>query len=99
MFESGEKVTAWGTPKEVETRRRIIVSVWAYAYEVKNVSLVPDNVFDAECYMLAANLRIDTDRLDLDYWFRGAFDPSTGMWIHKHPELDKIAKLYERLRS
>ena len=91
-------MTAWGTPKEVETRRRIMVSVWAYAYEMANppVSLVPDHVFDAECYMLAAGLRIDTDRLDLDYWFRGAFDPSTGMWIHKHPELDKIKKLYER---
>lgn len=75
-----------------------MVSVWAYAYEIANPprSLVPDHVFDAECYMLAANIRIDTDRLDLDYWFRGAFDPSTGMWIHKHPELDKIRQLYER---
>lgn len=91
-------MTAWGTPKEIETRRRIMVSVWAYAYEIANPprSLVPDHVFDAECYMLAANIRIDTDRLDLDYWFRGAFDPSTGMWIHKHPELDKIRQLYER---
>lgn len=87
--------TAW----EIERRRRIIVSVWAYAYEFRNDSMVEDHVFDSQSYMLAANLRIDTDRLDLDYWFRGAFDPSTGMWIHKHPELDKIAKLYERLRS
>ena len=89
-------MTVWGTPKEVETRRRIIVSVWAYAYEFCANSIVPDHIFDAECYMLAAGLRIDTDRLDLDYWFRGSFDPSTGMWIHKHPELDKISKLYER---
>lgn len=86
------------TPKEIETRRRIIVSVWAYAYELASPprSLVPDHIFDAECYLLAAGLHIDTDRMDLDYWFRGMFDPSTGLWIHKHPELDKIAKLYER---
>lgn len=89
-------MTAWGTPQEVERRRRIMVSVWAYAYELASppVSLVPDHIFDAECYMLAAGLHIDTDRLDLDYWFRGSFDPSTGMWIHKHPELDKIERLY-----
>jgi len=91
-------MSKWGTPKEVETRRRILVSVWAYAYELADTprSLVPDHIFDAECYMLAAGLRVDTDRPDLDYWFRGMFDPSTGMWIHKHPELDKIAKYYER---
>lgn len=84
------------TPLEKERRRRIVVSLWAYAYEFKNRSIVSDNFFDAECYMLVANLRVDTDRPDLDYWFRGAFDPSTGMWIHKHPELDKIAARYER---
>lgn len=69
------------TPVEVERRRRIMVSVWAYSYEMLNppVSLVDDHVFDAECYLLAAGLRVDTDRLDLDYWFRGAFDPSTGV--------------------
>ena len=89
-------MTVWGTPKEVETRRRIIVSVWAYAYEFCANSIVPDHIFDAECYLLAAGLHIDTDRMDLDYWFRGMFDPSTGLWIHKHPELDKISKLYER---
>lgn len=89
-------MTTWGTPQEVERRRRIIVSVWAYAYEFCANSIVPDHVFDAECYMLAAGLRVDTDRPDLDYWFRGAFDPSTGMWVHKHPEIDKIRQLYER---
>lgn len=91
-------MTQWGTAKEIETRRRIMVSVWAYAYEIANppVSLVPDHIFDAECYMLAAGLRVETDRLDLDYWFRGAFAPHTGQWIHEHPELGKIAKIYER---
>lgn len=84
----------WGTPKELETRRRIKLSVWAYAYEFENKSLVPDAVFDVESYQV--DLRTETDRLDLDYWFRGNFQPCTGMWIHQHPELNKIREIYKR---
>lgn len=79
---------------EIETRRRIMVAVWAYAYEFENVSIVSDHHFDAEC--LKVNLSISTMRPDLDKWFRAEFDPSTGVWIHNHPELDKIKALYER---
>ena len=85
---------SWGTPKEIETRRRIRVCVWAYAYEIMNDLIVTDAVFDVECYQV--NLAIETDRLDLDYWFRAHFQPDTGMWIHKHPELDKIHNIYMR---
>lgn len=82
----------WGIPKEVETRRRIRLSIWAYAYESKNVSLVPDGLFDPESMMV--DLTMMTDRPDLDAWFRKEFEPCTGMWIHKHPELDRIEELY-----
>lgn len=82
------------TPKEIETRRRIKLSVWAYAYEFESHSIVPDATFDMESYCV--DLSIETDRLDLDYWFMGKFKPCTGMWIHQHPELDKIKIKYER---
>jgi len=84
----------WGTPKEIETRRRIRLAIWAYAYEFHHHSIVPDAMFDVESYCV--DLSVETDRLDLDFWFRANFETCTGMWIHKHPELDKIAKLYER---
>ena len=84
----------WGSPKEIETRRRMRLCVWAYAYEYKNHSIVSDAVFDVESYQV--NLAIETDRLDLDYWFRANFEPSTGMWIRQHPDLEKIGQLYER---
>ena len=77
-----------------ETRRRIKLSVWAYAYEVENVSIVPDYMYDFESNMV--NLATPTKRPDLDFWFNCNFSPCTGMWIHKHPELDKIKKLYMR---
>lgn len=56
---------------------------------------MPDAVFDREA--LLVDLSVDTGRPDLDAWFRREFDPSTGMWIAKHPELNKVAALYGRL--
>lgn len=79
---------------EIEKKRRIKLSIWAFAYEFKNHSIVSDAVFDVTARQV--NLSIATNRLDLDYWFRAFFDPSTGVWIHKHPELDKIRNIYER---
>lgn len=82
------------TSKEIETRRRIKLSIWAYAYEFENHSVVSDAVYDVESYQV--DLSVETDRLDLDYWLRAFFDPSTGLWIHGHPELSRIKQLYER---
>lgn len=82
------------TAVEMETKRRINLALWAYAYEFKNTSLVSDAVFDIECMMV--NLNLNTNRPDLDNWFRKNFTPCTGMWIRNHPELDKISELYEK---
>lgn len=87
-------MTMWGTPKEIETRRRIRLAIWAYAYEVESHSIVRDAVFDIESYQV--DLTIETDRIDLDYWFKAYFEPCTGMWIHNHPDLLRIKELYER---
>lgn len=80
------------TAVEVETNRRIKLAVWAYAYEFADDSIVPDEVFDHECRMV--DLTINTGRPDLDAWFRKEFNPSTGVWIHKHPELNRVKDLY-----
>lgn len=82
----------WGTPIQIETRRRTKLAVWAYAYEFCNHSLVSDATFDLEACQV--NLSIDTARPDLDAWFRANFQPYTGQWIHGHPELNIIAALY-----
>lgn len=74
-----------------EKMRRTHLAMWAYAYEVENVSLVPDAVFDEEARRI--DLSVDTDRPDLDAWFRNNFDPDTGVWVHQHPELSRIADL------
>lgn len=86
------------TPEiDAETRLRIKVALYAYSYEFQSVSLVSDGEFDALCYKV--NLNQKTRRPDLDEWFRNNFEPHTGQWIHKHPELEKIKSIYERFHS
>jgi len=84
----------WGTPAEKETRRRIKISVWAYAYEIANTPVVSDAVFDVAAYQI--DLSVDTGMPHLDGWFCKHFDPCTGQWIHNHPQLDRIREIYER---
>lgn len=83
----------WGNPIEVERQRRIRLSRWAYAYEVRDKPVVSDETFDTVCR--ASEPEIDTGHLD--EWWRMMFNPSTGMWIHSHPEMDKLGQLHDRL--
>jgi len=88
------------TEAEKQRRMRIQVSLWAYAYENRGTIIVSDAVFDETCQEVYDNLDVDTDRPDLDEWFRtGGFHPDTGSWIGKHPEIHLIEALYERLKA
>lgn len=80
------------TTVEVETWRRIRLSVAAYAYEYENSCIMSDSSFDM--MSLQIDLRIDTTRPDLDSWWRKSFNPSTGMWIRSHPELSRVAQIF-----
>lgn len=84
----------WGTPVEVERRRRIRLCLAAYAYEVLDAPIMTDAAFDALARQSDSTIR--TGRLD-DWWAE-AFEPHTGQWILSHPELTRVARLYDRLR-
>jgi len=84
----------WGSKVEKEVRRRIKLSVAAYSYEMLDESIMLDHEFDKMC--LQVDLKVDTGNKKMDSYFKKNFDPSTGQWIRKHPELDKIADLYVR---
>ena len=90
-------MTKWGSEVEVERKRRINVSLWAYAYEVKSDPMVDDATFDREC--AAVQPKLATGNRKLDRFFLEEFAPHTGQWIWKHPELHKIATLYTRVRN
>lgn len=80
-----------------QIRLRIKLSVYAYAYEMQSESLIPDSQFDQMCKEVKPE--IETGNKKLDDFFKTEFDPSTGYWIHKHPELQKIVELYKRYYS
>lgn len=74
-----------------ETRRRIRLTVAAFAYEILHRTIMSDSEFDELAKSI--DLSIDTRRPDLDKWFRENFDPFTGMWIHGHPERRRVEQL------
>lgn len=90
-------MTTWGTPEEVERRRRIRVACWAYAYEVLDVSLVSDHRFDEECKLI--DPKVSTGNPRLDSFFRKTFAAHTGQWVHKHPDIARLDYLVRRLVS
>lgn len=86
------------TPEACFQRQlRIRLAMAAYAYEFESTSILSDADFDAMCLMVDTN--VDTGAPDLDFFFSEEFDPSTGQWIHKHPELEKVKRLYWYLQD
>jgi hypothetical protein len=80
-------------------RSRIRVALFAFAYEVKNDSLIPDSEYDVLSGKVDDQLFEATDNSELDFWFSENFDCFTGMWVRSHPEIDKLARLYERIKK
>lgn len=78
----------WGTTVEVERRRRIMLCMAAYAYEVLDTPIMSDADYDALANVSDPSIR--TGRYD-DWWI-ASFQPDTGQWIHMHPDLDGIKR-------
>lgn len=87
----------WGSIEEIETKKRIMVLMHAYHYEILGESVISDHDYDRLAYSI--DLSISTSRPDLDAWFRANYVPDTGLWIHKYPDLKGIRMLIERLAS
>lgn len=79
------------TPPEAERRRRIRLSVAAYAYEVLNESVMPDHEFDALAMQIEPSQATGHDVLDR--FFMDHFDPFTGVWVQKHPEPEGLRRI------
>lgn len=76
-----------------ETRRRIRIAVAAYAYEVLQDPIMSDGEYDS----LAAEIDPyeDTGNAVLDLFFLTDFSRETGSWVHKHPDIPGLARIYE----
>ena len=96
---------SWGTPVEVERRRRILLALWAYAYE-RGDQLVEDHVYDREAYLVDLTVETASDQvkgspqrrrfMKLDRWYRENYVPYSGQWVAGHPERDKLERLHRR---
>ncbi len=86
---------SWGTKIEREKHKRIRLSLAAYSYEFRSHSIMSDGEYDELSRQI--NPEIKTGHRDLDEFFMDGFDPNTGMWIHRHPELHKVEALYKKL--
>jgi hypothetical protein len=71
-----------------EVWKRYWVALAAYAYEIQDDPIMTDAQFDE----LARSIDISekTDNPVWDKWFEENFNPSTGQWIHNHPEKEKL---------
>ena len=76
-----------------ETRRRIKLSVYAYAYEFMNDSLIDDAEFDRLSQEI--DLTINTGNEEMDSFFAKEFIADSGMWIRRHPNLERVKEIYE----
>lgn len=80
-----------------ETRRRIRLAVAAHAYEVHADPIMSDAEFDA--LALEIDLGRSTANSDMDDWFAANFDPSTAIWVRRHPDIAGLERIYRMLHS
>jgi len=85
------------TDIENERRNRIRLSLFAYAYEYEDDSLVSDAEYDKLSYMIRKDMT--TGNKLMDRFFMREFEPHTGQWIHKHPELSKLKAIYYVMKN
>lgn len=76
-----------------EIKNRIKLSIAAYAYEYKSDPIMSDDDFDQ--LALKINPQEKTGNIKLDNFFRKHFAADTGLWVRKHPELNKLEWLYK----
>lgn len=75
-----------------EIRNRIRVAVAAYAYEFEDDPIMSDADFDSLSRQI--DPEAETGNRDLDHFFWSCFEPDTGMWVHDHPEIEGLRRIY-----
>jgi hypothetical protein len=81
----------------LERRNRCRLSLAAYTYEFKAVSIMSDADYDELSKKIRKNMCTGNELMDK--FFREEFSTDTGQWIHDHPELDKVAAIYYCLEN
>jgi hypothetical protein len=77
-----------------EIRNRIKLSIAAYAYEFLGDSIMTDHQYDELSLEINPNEKTGNEKMD--NFFKTQFEPCTGMWIRKHPEIKRLDYLYKK---
>ena len=77
-----------------EIKNRIKLSVAAYAYEFLGDSIMTDHQYDELSLEINPNEKTGNEKMD--NFFKTQFEPCTGMWIRKHPEIKRLDYLYKK---
>ena len=77
-----------------EIKNRIKLSVAAYAYEFLGDSIMTDHQYDELSLKINPNEKTGNEKMD--NFFKTQFEPCTGMWIRKHPEIKRLDYLYKK---
>lgn len=80
---------------EAERRRRIRVALAAWAYERYDDPIMTDAEFDRLAREIDPTIK--TGHKKLDRFFATEFNPSTGQWIYRHPELAAVDATLRRV--
>ena len=78
-------------------RDRIRVAVFAYCYEILNISLISDHEYDILAKNVLDSVAESTGNEKYDTFFKTHYVDYSGIWIRKHPDfsngiLDKLSK-------
>lgn len=84
----------WGSDEEIERRRRIALCTMTYAYEIADNPICSDADWDRAAQRIRPTM--GTGHPLLDEFFAWEFSRMTGMWIHRHPELDRVKIIHDR---
>lgn len=80
-----------------EKRLRASVVFNAVAYELYGINFISDSEWDTRA--LKVDITIDTDRPDLDEWFREHYTPYTSQWVHSFPDIHRMRELVQQVSS
>jgi hypothetical protein len=72
-------------------RDRILLSIYAYAYEIRNTPLVDDATFDKLAMEL--DTTTETGNVEMDTFFREKYTPYSGIWVLDHPSFDLLERV------
>lgn len=87
----------WGLLTEKVRRDRIRIAVAAWAYESGYRPIMSDQEYDDLSERVHRQRNIATGYSRLDRFFQRSFDPDTGMWVHRHPNVQGLINIYMRV--